>query len=384
MTASVPLVLLTSVASGLLLTACMTETPTSQEESPRFVLRSLDLNQRRDDGQRHWDLTSPVASYDLQTRTVQARQTVGILYRDDRPSFRISANQAEVINDGERIVLEGQVRLQQLDSLEVLIRGDRLVWTPKLSRMVIDRSPEAMDATSHLRAQSLVLIQDQDLLQLKGATQLRHWPGQRRDDQPPETIIRGGPGRWNLLSGQLRVGGPVVATRQDNRRLTASALKGNTAQQQVDLVTPVDLELGRDRGTLQAGTTRWLYGLGQFRSTQPFQGQRGKATLTGNGFVIHEPTSSVLVTSDCRLNQPNESLRADRCSWNWQNQRIVASGQVLLRRNDLNQETRAERMQGILGDQQGLQFDGDKQRVRSSIRLKPPSLKQSSTAPVLF
>ena len=30
---------LTSVASGLLLTACMTETPTSQEESPRFVLR---------------------------------------------------------------------------------------------------------------------------------------------------------------------------------------------------------------------------------------------------------------------------------------------------------------------------------------------------------
>ena len=384
MTSSVSLILLTSVASGILLTACTTETSTKQEESPRFVLRSLDLNQRRDDGQRHWDLSSPVASYDLQTRTVQARQTVGILYRDDQPSFRISADQAEVINDGERIVLEGQVRLQQLDKLGVLIRGDRLVWTPKLSQMVIDRSPEAMDARSHLKAQTLVLIEDQDLLQLKGPTQLQHWPGQRRDDQSPQTIIQGGPGRWNLESGQLSVGGPVVATRQENRRLTASALQGNTANQHLDLMPPVALELGRDRGALQAGTTRWMYGLGQFRSVQPFKGERGTATLAGQGFVIHEPASTVLVTSGCHLIQPKESLRADSCSWNWINQRIVAKGQVVLKRDELEQETRAERMEGTLGDGQGFQFDGVGQRVRSSLRLKDPSVKPSQTSPVQF
>ena len=133
--------------------------PTAQQDSaPPFVFRSLDLNQRRKDGLRDWDLSSPEARYDLSSRTVRARRPTGILYRNDQPSFRISAELATVLKDGEMVILEGQVRLQQLNDQAVLIRGDRLVWKPAESRMVMDQNPEALDEFSRLTARRLTLI----------------------------------------------------------------------------------------------------------------------------------------------------------------------------------------------------------------------------------
>ena len=131
----IPALLLGSGLGG-----CVQKPKAVQEASPPFVFRSLDLNQRRQDGLRDWDLSSPEARYELLSRTVRARRPSGVLYENDQPSFRISAQLATVLNDGEMVILEGQVQLQQLNDQTVLIRGDRLVWKPAQSRMVMDLS----------------------------------------------------------------------------------------------------------------------------------------------------------------------------------------------------------------------------------------------------
>ena len=373
------------VSAGVV--GCTQQSGSSQEPAPPFVFRSLDLNQRRKDGQRDWDLKSPEARYELSSRTVRARQPKGILYRNDRPFYEISAELATVLNDGELVVLEGSVKLQQLKDQNVLIQGDRLVWSPQAARMVIDQRPEALDAESRLISTSVTFLQNTNTLRFRGPTQLLQWKGRRRDGVKPESDIRAADGQWNLDSGDLNVQGPVLASQSEDRQLRATALKGNTRSRHLDLLQPVQLKLGKDKTVIKAGLTRWDYGRQRLTSTVPFQAVSPTAVATGDGFVVDQPTTTMLIPRACRLKQPGEALTAQRCSWNWSSERLIADGDVVLTRSDPEQVTRADRLEGLLGEKQGMRFTAGGQQVKSTLRFKPgtdPMKPGPSRSPVQF
>ena len=364
---SVRLVLLIPLTATGLLIGCVSMPDQSDDVAPPFVFRSLNLNQRRDDGSRDWDLSSPEARYDLESRTVQAQRPSSVVYRDDKPYLRISAQQATVVNDGDRIILEGSVQLQQLKGQRLLIKGDRLVWTPEDSNLVIDQTPTAVYSRSKLSAERFVLLRDMDRLLLYGPTRLLHWSEERSDETDSDTEILGGSGSWNLQSGRLKVSGPVTARRNDDSVLKASALEGDTAEQFLDLIKPVSLNLGSDRGTVSAQTTRWNYVDRQFRSAGPVEGRRKEMRMRGTGFLMDEQSSTLVVLSACRLDQPGEQLQAQRCSWNWDSQEIIA-------------ENDAQHLEGRVGDDDLLQFNSTDERVRSQFRLPPSSVSEESGA----
>ena len=372
---SVRSALLIPLTATTLLTGCVSTSDQADEVAPPFVFRSLNLNQRRDDGSRDWDLISPEARYDLESRTVEAQSPTGLVYRDDKPYLRISAQKATVVNDGDRIVLEGNVRLQQLTDQRLLIEGERLVWTPDDSNIVVDQQPTAVDSRSQLSAERFVLLQDRDQLRLDGPTRLLHWPEMRTAKTASDTEILGGSGSWNLKSGRLTVSGPVTARRNDDSVLTASALEGDTAAQFLDLIKPVNLNLGDERGTVTAQTTRWNYVDRQFRSAGPVEGRRKGMRMRGIGFVMDEGNSTLEVISACRLEQPGEQLQAQRCLWNWKSQDIIA-------------ENDAKQLKGRVGDDDRIRFDPADGRVRSQFRLRggAPVTQESGSpgTPVTF
>ena len=367
-----------------LVTGCSESPEASRSGAPPFVFRALDLNQRRPDGERDWDLTSPEARYELSSRTIRARRPTGILYRDNKPSFSISADLATVLNDGELVVLEGSVQLKQLQNTPILIQGDRLIWRPELSTMVMNQRPEALSSDSRLATRSLTLVQTSNRLEFTGPTRLDRWENKRTVDQKPETVIEAMDGVWNLETGRFQAEGPIRARRSSGRRLKAFGLTGNTRQKILDLKSPVEVVLENDRGTVSAGQTRWLYGTKQLKSTAPFLADLSDGTIRGDGFAIDERTTTAIIPTACRLEQPGESLTAERCSWNWKEERVVAEGDVELRRDQLNQITKASRLEGTVGGNGALRFGAPGERVRSRIRVDSPSTQQPRRPPVSF
>ena len=350
-----------------LLAACTTRRPISVEPTPSFVFRSLDLSQRADDGNRDWDLTSPEARYDLSSRTIRARRPEGVLYRNDLPHYRITADLATVLRDGELVVLEGSVQLRQLNQRGLTIEGDNLIWTPSESRMVINQRPTARDGQTQLRSRELTFQQDTELLVFSGPTQLN-----RRDEGSPDsTIVRSGSGTWDLTSGLLQAPGPVEAVRRDGRTLTAAGLDGNTQEGYLDLQKPVTLLLENDRGSISAGRTRWWFSAQQLRSEQPVEAELQNAKVQGKGFSLDERSGTVIIPSACQLEQKSETLTARRCSWNWLSERVVADGDVVLRRSKPEQITRAARMEATISDDGEIRFGQSGQRVESTIKLNP-------------
>ena len=344
-----------------------------REESRPFVFRSLNLNQRRPDGTKDWDLTSPEARYDLSSRTVRALGPSGVLYKNNKPAYRISAELATVLNDGDLVVLEGQVRLQQLDQRMLLISGDRLKWRPSQSRMVLDQRPRAEDAESRLTVRQIVFQQDRDTLRFQGPTTLQRWDRQRSEDQPPQTVVTTAEGTWNLSDGTLVAAGPVRAEQTEGRTLTAARLVGNTQDQYIDLIAPVTLKIPNGKGEVNAGATRWNYQSKQLKSSEPFQAVFEKGSATGSGFVVDERSNTVIIPANCRLQQPEQGLSARRCSWNWRTDVVIADGAVELKRDKLEQTTTAERLEGQLGEDGSVRFGRDGERVKSTIKLDQDS-----------
>ena len=369
-----------ALVASALLTACTTRRPITVEPTPSFVFRSLDLSQRTDDGNRDWDLSSPEARYDLSSRTIRARRPEGVLYRDDQPHYRITADLATVLRDGELVVLEGSVQLRQLNQRGLTIEGDNLIWTPSQSRMVINQRPTANDGQTQIRSRELAFQQDTEVLVFSGPTQLN-----RVDEtSAASTVVRGGSGTWNLKSGLMQAPGPVEAVRSDGRTLNASGLDGNTRKGYLDLQQPVMLVLESERGRITAGRTRWLFSAKQLLSDQPVQADLKNSKVQGGGFKLDESTGTVIISRDCRVEQKSETLTARRCAWNWRSERVVADGDVVLQRTKPAQITRASRMEAKLSDDGEIRFGQSGARVESRIKLSPAAQEKPRRPQVSF
>ena len=370
---------------GSALVGCRQRGAPSANVIPPFVFRSLDLNQRRSDGTRDWDLQSPEARYALDSRTVRAVNPKGVLYRQDNPSFQIRADLATVLNDGELVVLEGDVELQQLNQGRVTVTGDRLVWTPSQSQMVIDQNPRAVDGTSELSVDHLTFDVQRDTLLFRGDTLWTRWTSERSTEKRPSSTLTSRNGFWNLQSGSLESQGPVLIQRIDGEMVTATGLEGNTLKQHIDLLAPVLMILPKEQGQIKTGKTRWDFGRQELTTKADVLARLKQATIRGRGFRVNQVGERVTIPSSCELIQPDQHLSAQRCSWNWGDDSVVAEGDVVLKRTAFDQTTRASRLEGVLNADGEIRFGAPGRRVTSTIKFKTPNQSDGANrSPVSF
>ncbi len=376
-----------------LLAGCASEKPVSTIQSPPFVFRSLKLEQKNKQGFIDWSLNSPEARYELSRRLVRARQPVGVLYRKGKPSFRVRSDLALVVNDGEQILLEGDVRLQQLNGSRLLIQGDRLRWRPEEGLLLIEQRPRASDQDSRISASEAELQQRTNDLTLKGVVQLERW-SDNADPSKPDTTLRSGRARWNLDSGLLSADGPVLAQRRDEEgtvleQLQGKRLEGNTLAGDLMVMAPVTVRMPRQKGVLRARDTTWNFRTQVVRTELPFEAELERTRIFGNGFMARLKETTVDINGDCRIQQPGEALDAQPCRWNWSTEDVLAEGSVELRRDDNDQLTRASKLMGQVGKQGRITFSAPGGKVQSQVRFPSDgaadrSPRSRESAPVQF
>jgi hypothetical protein len=393
--------LLLAALSPLLLqglTACSGSKPIIPDDNaPPFVFRSLDLRQQDPKGRPSWSLTSPEARYDLRRQLAQTVTPQGVIYRDGQPAYRLQATSGTVINDGEVVLLEGDIRVEQLGLQPVLIQASRVRWFPSRQFMEIDRHPKASDPQNRLSSERATFLFDKNLLKLRGKPLMERWnsrfdPFKDPSRSDPDTVLRVSEVDWNPSTGALQAQGPVQANRRVPGRsgsaalqsLSASALDGNTLQQQLRLLAPVIYTDSVDQVRLEAREVRLDLRQHTATSAEPFQGNRGTLALQGQGFSVQQDRTSVEIPAGCVISQNQDTLTAKRCRWNWLSQEVEAEGELQLHRQDHQQVTRAQRLQGQLGPQGTLTISTPGGRVLSQFQVPhrpgPPQLQRPRPA----
>ena len=363
------------ISSGCLLASCASKPATQNQNqnqnqsSTPFIFKSLDLKQRRPDGVRDWELTSPEARYNTAARTVRARSPKGILYFEDKPSFMISAEHATVLNDGELVVLEGTIRLKRLGAEPLLIQGDRLIWRPALSTMVINQRPAALNRNSRIISNALVFQQQSGQLLFSGPTKLSRWEKNYSSTLNPQTVITAGNSRWNLNTGIIAAVGPILAYQDNGRELTAASIQGNTKKNFLDLKAPVQFKLEQDDAIVNAGETRWNFERDELSSKAPVSASLPKGDVSGIGFIIDIRNNLLTISNSCEVAQLDKNLRAKSCTWDWGKDLLTAAGNVILKESKIGHIQRAEQMDGVLNQDGSIRFSSARDRVKTQIKL---------------
>jgi LPS export ABC transporter protein LptC len=387
---------MTPVILSFLVLGCSSSTGNRSETvgPVPFVFRKLALEQKKSNGDIDWKLSSPEARYELSRRLVRAKQPVGVLYNKNAPSFKIRADFAVVINDGDQIMLEGNVQLQQINGQKILIKGERLRWQPQLSRLVMEEQPRAFDDRSRITATLAILQQDTNDLTLSGPVQLDRWQDKLALTVKPDTAVRTEKAFWNLNDGALKADGPVLGQRRDQEgvvleQLEGRELKGNTQKGVITVKAPVIVTMPKNKGLLRAKDTSWNFRKQTLSSNAPFEGLINQTQINGESFRAELDQSSVVIPEGCRIQQPGERLEAGQCRWNWKTDDVLATGGVRLERESNNQLTEAQTLSGSVGEKGALTFSAPGNKVRSQVTIEEeangqdPS-SQRSKAPVSF
>ncbi len=366
-----------ALALTSLLAGCQGQKDPEPAPQP-FVFRSLNLQQHNPLGQPTWTLTSPEARYDLGRRVAQASRLRGTLFTNGTPRYRLSATSATVLNDGELIQLEGDLLIHRLGAQPLVIKAKRARWYPAKNLMVLDRRPVATQDNLQISSDQARFLIDQDKLELREHPLLtRHGDGAIRVNVQSVD--------WFTKTGDLVAAGPVRGVRtlpnKQHQVLTSPALKGNTLSQILTLSAPVRL-VDVSRGAVFNGQETQVDVRQQIISSeQSFDGLLKQAKVHGVGFQLFNTAHLAVVSGHCKLEQPTDSLTANRCQWNWQSDEVKALGNVVLKRQANNQTTKSNRIEGRLGNQGLVVFTSPGSRVNTQMTLKQQSPRPKAKGP---
>jgi hypothetical protein len=246
--------------------------------------------------------------------------------------------------------------------------------------MEIDRRPLLTERSSRLSATTARFLIDKDKLELRGPTRLLQ----------PEFDLRVAQADWLANTGALDAKGPVKGVRRPRgekgtvQTVTGSALVGNTRDEVVDLLAPVRFVDPSRKAVLEAQRTRWNVREQILSTALPFTGSVDQMHVAGDSLQLLIQQKTAIIPAGCRLRQPGERLRARECRWDWGTQGIAAFGDVQLERDQNQQITRSQQLNGRLGSKGLAEFSTPGGRVSSELRVPPPAEGSRKPAPVTF
>lgn len=364
----------------------------TEDSTPPFSFRSLDLQQRTKEGLPAWTLKSPEARYNIRSGVARALRPEGVIFAKGKPLYRLIATTGTVVSDGAAILLEGSIQLQRLGSRPLMVVAERALWIPGEALMRFDLSPEVRDERQRLSSRTATLHLDQDRLELRGKPQLERWSrpvalGAKPEARQLEMVGTVKALDWQPGKGTLVGEGPVTIRRRPPGRspqaplqvLTASRLEGNTLQQRYTLQGPVAMNDPLENTWFRGGALtvdakeQWL------TSAAPFQGQRGTLRVQGEELRLEQQPTTATIGRGCLLQQEGDGLRASRCQWNWTTRAVEAEGDVRFERQANQQLTRAQRVVGQLGPGGSVTATTPGGRVITQVQ--GPRPKQAPTPP---
>ncbi|WP_413296903.1 LPS export ABC transporter periplasmic protein LptC [Synechococcus sp. MIT S9452] len=356
-----------------MLASCSSGSIENEKQRP-FVFNQLVLQQNSKDGKPVWQLKSPSSKYRIEDQLTVIKDPVGTFFKDGQATHRLVAPEALVILDGKQIELIKGVTMTALDDSGHVLKSQKATWRPEDELLFLEGNPVARNNNQQINADSSTYSAADNTLTLSGNVVLQSWQNGINTRSDPETTIYSPFVQWNTESGDLIAKGPLSGYQKAEggriRILTAPSANGNSKQEWLDFNKPVRIQESQDNIDIRGGPIRWWYNIGRLSSSQPVSGTFKDLFASGNGLDISTDKKSIMIKNNCELIQPAEKLTANSCFWNWETGRVNAKGSVVVTREELNQRTTAEILNGQATKDGRVVFASPDSQVKTQLQLK--------------
>ena len=363
--------LLVAAACPLLAGCAPTDLVTALSQRAPHKVEAFTLQHHPGGGALSLSLSSPGARHDWIRKASVVTTPEALVHRDGVPVYKIRAQRGLLLGNNRLVQLDGAVELVHLQEPSTVVTGERLRWDTRQGHMTMainlmmargDMQANAGWAEFDFASTDLTLHDQVVVLD--------------RSPQADHLRLEATTLHWNLASGEMMAPGPVKGWQNDPggavQFVQGGNLTGSSRRRWLELQAPVRLQTRR-AGQWQAhGPVLWWLDRQQLESPGLLEAQVEDLHISGRAAALDLQQGVLTIAEDCQFRQPGEALNAQQCRWALQKGTILASGEVVLQRDQYQQVTRAAQLQGQLGGDNVLRLMAPPQgQVTTELELDP-------------
>jgi LPS export ABC transporter protein LptC len=158
-----------ALCCGLVLGGCgggkkdpSTDSPATENQ---LSIDNFSLEQSNAQGKLWWKMKAKKASYTIDRKVAQVKDLAGELYQDGQVIMKLTAQTANVIQDGEKVTLRGDVTTTETRN-QLVVVSQELEWQPNQDLLTISKGVRATHPKAQMTADRGTYISRQQRLEL--------------------------------------------------------------------------------------------------------------------------------------------------------------------------------------------------------------------------
>ena len=226
-------------SSGILFSGC-NSISSNYSNQPEYEFSQLDLTRNKANGETAWQIKSPEARFEKDNQLIRAKKTSLNIYSINKQKFNIKADSLTSMNNVNFVLLEGNVKLTQLNNEGTLITGDSLQWDVNQNIITIDQNPLVFSSNSSVKSNKIVFSVATSVIDFVGKTKFLITSDEIINRTKDKLVIHSVDTKWNIDTGELYSSNKVFGNRITNKKepsfsFTGNSLRGNTNKSFLDL-----------------------------------------------------------------------------------------------------------------------------------------------------
>ncbi|NJN21825.1 MAG: LPS export ABC transporter periplasmic protein LptC [Leptolyngbya sp. RL_3_1] len=321
-----------------------------------LTLRDVTLEQPDENGELLWRVHAETVTYSPDQQTAKITRPEGELYLDGTLIYRVTAQRGEILEDGQLVILAGNIVATGIESQAVL-RGNELQWRAQDDLMVLRDRITGTHPQLRVAANEARVYERENRMELEGevvANTVVEDPSTE-----PWLKLQAEALEWRWQAEEVESPALLRVERFLNRAIT-EVITGETGlldlpENQVTLTDNVLVELLALSLRITGDHARWDVDGEQVIMDRPLRAdseaeavtlsaQQGQFDLEAQVIDLAREVVVVSTRNDGRLN-------TDRLRWDLANQTVVAEGAVDYRQGNPPARVRGPEAVGYIQEQ---------------------------------
>jgi len=342
--------------------------PEEETIEERLILENATLNQVDAEGNTLWKLNVKRVVYRQNNQNAALEEVTGELYEEGEVFLKVQAKEGQIIDNGTRIRLEGEVVASDPRNGATL-KTEIVEWSPQDQLLTLPQSLNGQHPRFNVTADEGNYYTNREELVLMGNVE-------GISDDPP-LQVEGEKINWLIAEETVSSQQPLQVDRYDpetetiSDRVTANSGEVKLAEKMVFLEDNVEFKSSDPPLQAASNAITWNIEKKVITSSKPIQvvQTEDNLTLTGNEGKINLSSEIAQFQGGVKgVSASNQAtLFANRLRWNLSTEKMEAQGNVIYQQNDPPLTTKGEQASGILSQENIVVRGNQDQRVTTEI-----------------
>ena len=303
-----------------------------QEDESNFTFQGVALEQFDEKGQPIWKVNAKQARYTKEKQIGNAENPYGELYQDGKIVYKITADKADIRQDGKQLFLKGKIVATDPEN-GVVLRGNELEWRPTEDLMIVRNQLNGTHKQLQAVAQEAKVKTREQRIDFFGGVVAK--------SVEPQLQMKTERLTWMIEQEKLIGDRTMQIARFKNNKVTDRG-RGDAAEiflktKIVNITKNAFIELLDPLVQIASNSITWNLNTENVKTNAPLKvvHREEKITVSGNRGELKIPQNTVYVQGNVRgIGQKGQSIQSNNLTWYLDKQSIEASGKVIYGQTD--------------------------------------------------